>query len=126
MGMIGNSWILAVLFCGASIAFNWPGLMVIGLTIGFGGTLLAIGIVERPVQANQTMPMTVQPNTEVVPEWMKREIHTRQNGMCGYPGCKAPAMELHHMIPRKHGGPNTKENLIYLCANHHFMARRIK
>jgi hypothetical protein len=31
-------------------------------------------------------------------------------------------VEVHHTIPRRHGGPDTLDNLITLCPNHHTMA----
>jgi HNH endonuclease len=33
-------------------------------------------------------------------------------------------VEVHHMIARRHRGPNTLDNLITLCPNHHTMADR--
>lgn len=32
------------------------------------------------------------------------------------------AVDVHHIIPRRHGGTNDPENLIILCPNHHRMA----
>jgi len=31
-------------------------------------------------------------------------------------------VHLHHIIKRRIGGSNDKENLVYLCPNHHWMA----
>lgn len=33
-------------------------------------------------------------------------------------------VEVHHIIPRRHNGPDTLDNLITLCPNHHTMADR--
>jgi predicted nucleic acid-binding Zn ribbon protein len=33
-------------------------------------------------------------------------------------------VEVHHIIPRRHKGPDTLDNLITLCPNHHTMADR--
>jgi 5-methylcytosine-specific restriction endonuclease McrA len=33
-------------------------------------------------------------------------------------------VEVHHIIARRHGGPDTLDNLITLCPNHHTMADR--
>jgi hypothetical protein len=33
-------------------------------------------------------------------------------------------VDVHHIIARRHGGPNTLDNLITLCPNHHTMADR--
>jgi hypothetical protein len=40
--------------------------------------------------------------------------------ICGF----ATMVEVHHIIARRHGGPDTLDNLITLCPNHHTMADR--
>jgi hypothetical protein len=36
-------------------------------------------------------------------------------GRCSLPG----ALQAHHRLTRQHGGPDTPENLVALCPNHH-------
>ncbi len=40
--------------------------------------------------------------------------------ICGFD----TTVEVHHIIARRHGGPDTLDNLITLCPNHHTMADR--
>jgi hypothetical protein len=35
---------------------------------------------------------------------------------------KAPGLERHHIIPKSLGGPNTKDNLVYLTTREHYIA----
>lgn len=43
--------------------------------------------------------------------------------VCGY---KGPGVDEHHIIPKKKGGEDIPENLIYLCKNHHNFVTRSK
>src|SRR5215472_5379636 len=38
-----------------------------------------------------------------------------------FPGCEQPATvcEIHHIIPRSHGGPTALGNLVTMCTFHH-------
>ena len=38
---------------------------------------------------------------------------------CQYPGCRERVVTAHHIIHRSQQGPDTKENGITLCAEHH-------
>ena len=52
-----------------------------------------------------------------------QEIYNLYGGRCGV--CKFSAvLEICHIIPRYIGGPESKENLVVLCPNHHAMFDR--
>ncbi len=50
---------------------------------------------------------------------LSQEVRERDLGRCQVPGCSRRAVHAHHVDPRSHGGPDTKENLVALCAIHH-------
>jgi len=53
----------------------------------------------------------------------RRSVHpifARDSGRCMAPGCTSRArLEVHHLRYRSHGGSDTPDNLILLCALHH-------
>jgi len=49
----------------------------------------------------------------------RRRILTRDRHRCQVPGCSRPAVHLHHIEFRAHGGSDDPANLISLCAAHH-------
>jgi 5-methylcytosine-specific restriction endonuclease McrA len=53
----------------------------------------------------------------------KRLVLRRDGARCQVCGFDT-LVEVHHIIPRRHGGPDTLDNLITLCPNHHTMADR--
>ena len=55
-----------------------------------------------------------------IPAHLRRAATTR-HPHCAFPGCGQPASlcQIHHLIPRSHGGPTALHNLVPLCAFHH-------
>jgi hypothetical protein len=49
----------------------------------------------------------------------RRRILARDRHRCQVPGCSRPAVHLHHIEFRAHGGSDDPGNLISLCAAHH-------
>lgn len=58
--------------------------------------------------------------TPVVPARVKVAVTVRDQG-CRFPGCRAPMAycDLHHVVPREHGGHTMVDNLVALCRRHH-------
>jgi 5-methylcytosine-specific restriction endonuclease McrA len=40
-------------------------------------------------------------------------------GPCSVCGASENAMHLHHIVPRSRGGHDSRENLCWLCPDHH-------
>jgi len=58
--------------------------------------------------------------TQDVPPRVVRFVKRRDGGRCCVPGCRsARYLEIHHIVPREHGGSHTAENLTLLCDGHH-------
>lgn len=63
--------------------------------------------------------------TPPAPEHLKNElIFDRANHHCEWCGERFDNLHVHHIEPRKEGGPNSKRNLIALCPNCHDRADR--
>lgn len=46
--------------------------------------------------------------------------------VCAFPGCRFPAWEAHHIVPRFHDGVRWDlDNLIPLCRDHHDVAHEV-
>ncbi|HVY66522.1 MAG TPA: HNH endonuclease [Gammaproteobacteria bacterium] len=55
-----------------------------------------------------------------VPPKTRRFVFRRDGDRCTVPGCRASAfIEVHHVVPREHGGGSEPENLTLLCGGHH-------
>ncbi len=51
---------------------------------------------------------------------LRAAVRTRDRGRCVVPGCRHfRFVDLHHQRPRAAGGPNTLENVLTLCTQHH-------
>jgi hypothetical protein len=50
---------------------------------------------------------------------LSQKVRERDLGRCQVPGCSRRAVHAHHVEPRSHGGADTQENLVALCACHH-------
>jgi hypothetical protein len=50
---------------------------------------------------------------------LSQKVRERDLGRCQVPGCSRRAVHAHHIHPRSHGGADTEENLVALCACHH-------
>jgi predicted restriction endonuclease len=53
-----------------------------------------------------------------------KRLALRRDGACCRICGFATLVEVHHIIPRRQRGPDTLDNLITLCPNHHTMADR--
>jgi 5-methylcytosine-specific restriction protein A len=52
--------------------------------------------------------------------WQKTRLEVLQaHPFCAEPGCSAPAVDVHHIQRRRHGGSDHKDNLEGLCRLHH-------
>jgi hypothetical protein len=55
-----------------------------------------------------------------IPESVRRLVHRRDHQRCTVPGCQAATyLEIHHIVPRDHGGNHEPSNLTLLCEAHH-------
>jgi len=50
-----------------------------------------------------------------------RRAATARHPCCAFPGCDQPSSlgQIHHLVPRSHGGPTALHNLVPLCSFHH-------
>ena len=53
---------------------------------------------------------------------LRNRVMKRDLGYCQAPGCSRRAAHVHHVEFRSHGGANSMENEIALCAAHHLVA----
>jgi hypothetical protein len=61
-----------------------------------------------------------QAASQDVPPKTRRFVFRRDGDRCTVPGCRASAfIEVHHIVPREHGGGHVPENLTLLCGGHH-------
>jgi predicted restriction endonuclease len=59
------------------------------------------------------------PLRSVTPQ-LRRLVFARDGGRCIVPGCRHwRFIDVHHVVPRAHRGPNRLENLACLCTAHH-------
>jgi 5-methylcytosine-specific restriction endonuclease McrA len=55
-----------------------------------------------------------------IPPATARLVLRRDHGRCQVPGCRSSRwIQIHHIVPREHGGSNDPCNLICLCSAHH-------
>lgn len=52
---------------------------------------------------------------------IRRAAYIPDQGCCVFPGCRNKAVELHHLVFRRHGGPTSLSNAAWLCAFHHWL-----
>jgi len=69
---------------------------------------------------NTGMPLEVGRTHRIVPHWIRKALHARDQG-CRFPGCTAPVAwtDAHHWIAWYKGGETNIENLLSLCRFHH-------
>ena len=66
----------------------------------------------RPVRVTRTIPPAI-----------RRQVFRRDRGRCIVPGCRAARfLEVHHVVPRAHGGDHDPRRLGLVCAGHHHAA----
>ena len=57
---------------------------------------------------------------QVIPPAVRRFVWRRDHGRCRVPGCRSSSnLDVHHIVPREHGGTNEPGNLLLLCEGHH-------
>lgn len=57
--------------------------------------------------------------SRAVPVAVERLVLARYKGKCGFPGCKMPYQELHHIVPYEIVQNHDPDNLVTLCKDHH-------
>jgi hypothetical protein len=63
--------------------------------------------------------------SSTIPPATRRFVLHRDGGRCTVPGCRAARnLDVHHLLPREHGGDHTPENLTTLCSGHHAALHR--
>jgi hypothetical protein len=69
---------------------------------------------------NTGMPLEVGRTHRIVPHWIRKALHARDQG-CRFPGCTAPVAwtDAHHWLAWYKGGETNIENLLSLCRFHH-------
>jgi Holliday junction resolvasome RuvABC ATP-dependent DNA helicase subunit len=53
---------------------------------------------------------------EPIPDWMRRAVLDRDQGICRYCGQRAMTLHLDHVVPVSQGGRSTVANLVTTCA----------
>ena len=57
---------------------------------------------------------------KTVPPSVRTAVLHRDRHTCRVPDCTNRLyLDVHHIVPRSHGGPHTEDNLLCLCASHH-------
>ena len=69
---------------------------------------------HRPL-ASVSLPPDVGAATETIPTHLIGRAAATRHPHCPFPGCEQPASlcQIHHIIPRSHGGPTALHNLIH-------------
>jgi hypothetical protein len=69
---------------------------------------------------NTGLPLEVGRTHRIVPHWIRKALHARDQG-CRFPGCTAPVAwtDAHHWKSWYLGGETNIENLLSLCRFHH-------
>jgi hypothetical protein len=74
------------------------------------------------LDSNTGLPLEVGRTHRIVPHWIRKALHARDQG-CRFPGCTAPVAwtDAHHRIAWYEGGETNIENLLSLCRWHHVL-----
>jgi hypothetical protein len=63
---------------------------------------------------------STQRTKQDIPPAVRRKVLRRDHERCRVPGCRSSRnIDLHHIVPREHGGSHRAENLLALCESHH-------
>jgi HNH endonuclease len=75
-----------------------------------------------PPASAVSLPLDVGTATDTIPAHLRRAVISRDRH-CAYPGCTTPpaGCQVHHITPRKDGGPTKLTNLLLLCTFHHLI-----
>jgi len=85
---------------------------------------------ERAHVRKERKPQSPPRGGSVVPARVVHQVYLRDRGSCrmrmpdGSTCGRKQWTEIHHVIPRSHGGADTLENLITLCGAHHRQMHR--
>jgi hypothetical protein len=138
VGLVGGGYLLFQSgFDTDSISFLLGGgLLVIGVLVtGFaylkyrsGGADAAMEFLQgsEETEGSPTTDETNEPNkTPPTPQSLKDELYfERADRHCEYCDTQVDSPDVHHIVPRKEGGPNDPSNLVVLCPNCHRKADR--
>jgi hypothetical protein len=71
---------------------------------------------------NTGLPLEVGRTHRLVPHWIRKALHARDQG-CRFPGCTAPVAwtDAHHRQAWYDGGETNIDNLLSLCRWHHVL-----
>lgn len=65
-------------------------------------------------------PVSISARFAGIPRSLRRLVRARDQGRCRFPGCaETQYTDIHHLVHRARGGPNTAVNLVTLCWFHH-------
>ncbi len=65
-------------------------------------------------------PINVSAKHGPIPRALRRLVRARDRGRCRFPSCDEHRYtDVHHLVHRVRGGPNTAANLVTLCWFHH-------
>jgi len=72
--------------------------------------------------ASVSLPLDVGLVSDTIPVHLRRAVIARDR-RCRFPGCDLPpaGCDVHHIVPREHGGPHALGNLALLCRFHHLV-----
>lgn len=103
-------------------------------SVGHGLVYIDDATAEQLACDAQIQPVVVDENgtiiatgpiTEYIPKKLRNAVLERDNGTCNQPDCdRTTYLHIHHVVPRKEGGPTTLPNLRPLCWEHHDWAHR--
>jgi hypothetical protein len=72
--------------------------------------------------AAPSLPLDIGQASDTIPAHLRRAA-TARDRHCAFPGCQQPpaACQVHHLIPRRNGGPTALHNLKLFCTFHHLI-----
>jgi len=75
---------------------------------------------EATIEAAQAAGARRPRPTTTIPTKTRDLVMARDHGRCRFPGCRATRnLDVHHIVPRAHGGGHDAWNLLVLCSGHH-------
>jgi hypothetical protein len=81
--------------------------------------ILCAGKVEVVAVTAEGTPLAIGPSSSAIPPRLRRFVLARDQG-CTAEGCTSRyRLQVHHRIPRSHGGSHKPENLTTQCWYHH-------
>ena len=99
---------------------GWP------VSLALAAALACDGSLRRVLTSGSEILDYGRPaSAAVVPQAIRDAVTLRDRG-CRYPGCDRGIdwCELHHVVPRSHGGGHAVANCALVCARHHHVLHR--